>query len=150
MSTTTAIEWVVDAFLAYLALMYSAYLALAALGAVENAVRRRETHAEDYATLANSRFTIPVSVLPAAYKEAAGVNATVRSLLALEYPEFEVIVVNDGSTDSTLDVLGAEFALEQCELFPRQIVETEPVRSYFRSATHPRLIVVDKDRKSVV
>jgi cellulose synthase/poly-beta-1,6-N-acetylglucosamine synthase-like glycosyltransferase len=40
-----------------------------------------------------------------AYNEEANIAATVTSLLASDYPEFEVIVVDDGSTDATQDIL---------------------------------------------
>jgi cellulose synthase/poly-beta-1,6-N-acetylglucosamine synthase-like glycosyltransferase len=143
--TSTLLHWMVLACLAYLSLVYLMYFALVGVGAVENAMRRREATAEDYGTLASSRFTIPVSVLLAAYNEAGGVAAAVQSLLAMDYPEFEVIVVNDGSTDETLDVLRAEFGLEPYEIFARRIVETQPVRCYFRSVDHPNLVVVDKE-----
>jgi biofilm PGA synthesis N-glycosyltransferase PgaC len=142
---TMLLHWAVLVCLGYLGLVYLAYAALVVVGAAENLARRREADAEDYRTLATSRFTIPVSILLAAYNEAAGIAATIRSLLALDYPEFEVIVVNDGSSDETLKVLRAEFGLEACELFPRRIVDTAPVRSYLRSKDHPNLVVVDKE-----
>jgi poly-beta-1,6-N-acetyl-D-glucosamine synthase len=121
------------------------YLAFAAVGVFENAIRSRETGAEDYETLASSRFTIPVSVVLAAYNEESAISATVRSLLALDYPEHEVIVVNDGSRDATLERLRSDFVLEAFEVFPRRFLETEPMRAVYRSTTHPNLLVVDKE-----
>jgi poly-beta-1,6-N-acetyl-D-glucosamine synthase len=56
-----------------------------------------------------------------------------------------VIVVNDGSSDRTLERLASEFALERYETFPRLFVETAPVRGMYRSARHPQLVVVDKE-----
>jgi poly-beta-1,6-N-acetyl-D-glucosamine synthase len=128
----------------YLLLLNVVYVVLAAISAVENSVRRHESGAEDYEVLASSRFTIPVSVVVAAYDEETAIVPAIQSLLALEYPEFEVIVVNDGSTDSTLALLRETYALEPYELFVRAVVQSEPVSAVYRSATHPNLLVVDK------
>ncbi len=68
----------------------------------------------------------PISVIVPAFNEAAGIIESVRSLLSLRYPVFEVVVVNDGSTDGTLDL------------------PTLPIRGIYRSAVQPKLVVVDK------
>jgi peptidoglycan/xylan/chitin deacetylase (PgdA/CDA1 family)/glycosyltransferase involved in cell wall biosynthesis len=47
----------------------------------------------------------PVSVIVPAYNEAANIAATVRSLVDSDYPWVEVIVVDDGSTDGTRDIV---------------------------------------------
>ena len=145
MSTLHVLHWTVVVCISYLALTYVLYLLLAVVGLFENAVRRRESATEDYETLAASRFTIPVSVMLAAYNEESAITATVRSLLALDYPEFEVVVVNDGSNDDTLRVLRANFDLAPFTIFSRRIVQTEPVRAVYRSRTEPRLLVIDKE-----
>lgn len=66
------------------------------------------------------------------------------ALLDLDYPEYEVIVVNDGSTDRTLDLLRTTYALEPVERFYRRILPSDPVTAIFRSTVEPRLTVVDK------
>lgn len=85
-----------------------------------------------------------VAVLVPAYNEARNVVESVRSLLALDYPQFEVIVINDGSKDATLDVLHRAFALQGEELNYHDTLGTAPVRAIFRSGSDPRLRVVDK------
>jgi cellulose synthase/poly-beta-1,6-N-acetylglucosamine synthase-like glycosyltransferase len=48
-------------------------------------------------------FSLPISIVIAAYNEESVIVASIRSLLQLNYPNFEIIVVNDGSKDKTLD-----------------------------------------------
>jgi cellulose synthase/poly-beta-1,6-N-acetylglucosamine synthase-like glycosyltransferase len=86
----------------------------------------------------------PVSVIVPAFNEEAGIIESVRSLLSLRYPVFEVIVVNDGSTDGTLARLVEAFDLRPSRTVYRKSVPTMPVRGIYRSPLHPRLIVVDK------
>jgi cellulose synthase/poly-beta-1,6-N-acetylglucosamine synthase-like glycosyltransferase len=86
----------------------------------------------------------PVSVIVPAYNEAQGIIDSVRSLLSLRYPVFEVIVVNDGSTDDTLDRLVEAFELKPSKFVFRKSLATQPLRGIYRSALHPKLVVVDK------
>lgn len=131
--------------LGYLVLTSVVSLVFMLVGALENSVRRRESGNQDYATLTTSRFTIPVSVIVAAYDEEPVIESTIRSLLAFDYPEHEVIVVNDGSTDGTLELLCETFALQPYEVFIRRVFPSEPVRAVYRSRVYPNLIVVDKE-----
>jgi len=141
----TVLTLVVLVCFAYLVLINVVAIVFLAFGAVENVVRRHEEHSTDYETLGESRFTIPVSVIVAAYDEAPVIESTVSSFLAFDYPEFEVVVVNDGSTDDTLARLREAFELEPYEVFVRHVFPTQPVRGIYRSALHPNLVVVDKE-----
>jgi poly-beta-1,6-N-acetyl-D-glucosamine synthase len=130
--------------LGYLALTTIIAIVFVVVGAWENAVRRLEGGTADYSTLASSRFTVPVSVIVAAYDEETVIESSIRSLLDFDYPEFEVVVVNDGSDDRTLECLREAFALEPYEVFVRHVFPTQPVRGIYRSTEHPNLVVVDK------
>src|SRR5205085_1086814 len=119
--------------------------ALAAVSLFEGVFRARQRDSEDLASAFDSHFTIPVSVLFAAYNEEVPIVNAVRSVLANHYPEFEVIVVSDGSTDKTLEVLRQAFQLQPRHIFYRKRFETERIRGIYRSDTDPRLIVIDKE-----
>jgi cellulose synthase/poly-beta-1,6-N-acetylglucosamine synthase-like glycosyltransferase len=100
----------------------------------------------DYEAVAKSHFTFPISVLVPAYNEAAGVIDSVRSVLSLDYPQHEVIVINDGSTDDTMERLRREFRLERREVVVRKSLETVgDIRGIYRSTTAPNLTVLDKE-----
>src|SRR5690606_19122047 len=60
---------------------------------------------------------------------------------------YEVIIVNDGSTDDTLDILIQEFSLTKVEYAYNPILESKPVRGVYKSTlkAYSRLIIVDKE-----
>jgi len=86
----------------------------------------------------------PISIIAPAYNEEKTIIESVQSLLSLEYPLFEVIVVNDGSTDRTLEKLIRFFHLEKTRRVFRKIVEHKPVKGIYTSPFYPQLVVVDK------
>jgi len=107
-----------------------------------------EARARRYLGLADifaSPLTPGISVLVPAFNEEAVIVESVRSLLSLRYPRHEVIVVNDGSTDRTVDVLRTAFDLVPVRLVLRDGIETARVRGAYMSRRHRNLIVIDKE-----
>jgi cellulose synthase/poly-beta-1,6-N-acetylglucosamine synthase-like glycosyltransferase len=129
---------------AYLCLVYGAYLGLMLVGFVESRRSRREIDADDLEGLADSRFVPGVSIIVPAYNEGAALTDAVRSLLALDYPEFEVIVVNDGSSDDTLARLVTGLGLVPVEVSARRGRRYEHVAAYYRAVGESQLLVIDK------
>lgn len=87
----------------------------------------------------------PISLIAPAYNESAGVVDSTRSLLALRYPHSEVIVVNDGSRDDTLEKLIRQFDLRPSGRAYEATITHKPVRQIYQSRTYDNLIVVDKE-----
>ncbi len=92
-----------------------------------------------------SEFMPPVSLLVPAHNEEGSVVKTVKSLLDLTYPEFEIVVVNDGSDDNTLEVLRDEYDLRLSRDVYREQIETEDVHAIYHAQNKPNLRVVDKE-----
>jgi cellulose synthase/poly-beta-1,6-N-acetylglucosamine synthase-like glycosyltransferase len=81
--------------------------------------------------------------VPARNEEKCIVD-NVRSLLRLDYPQLEVIVVNDESQDRTIIELCENFGLHRSPILYGLEIATAPVIAIYRSMAHLRLIVLDK------
>jgi cellulose synthase/poly-beta-1,6-N-acetylglucosamine synthase-like glycosyltransferase len=139
--------WIIGAqwfFLLYFIGINAGYLLLNLLsfGSLKRYV---QSHGDAGSLRLYAGFEPPVSILVPAYNEEATIAASVRSLLQLSYPEYEVIVVNDGSKDKTLESLQREFRLVPFpEAYWRRLA-VKPVRQIYRSTLHHNLRVIDKD-----
>jgi cellulose synthase/poly-beta-1,6-N-acetylglucosamine synthase-like glycosyltransferase len=87
----------------------------------------------------------PIALLAPAYNEALTIAQSVRSLLSLQYPSFEVIVINDGSSDETLQVLIDTFGLKPIQRNHDLPIDHRPIRAIYGGEHQPRLIIVDKE-----
>lgn len=92
-----------------------------------------------------SPLTPPITLIAPAHNEEGSIIPSVRSLLRIDYPELEVVVVNDGSKDRTLEKLANEYGLEPAHMLYIPHLATAAVRGIYRSGHEPRLIVVDKE-----
>jgi cellulose synthase/poly-beta-1,6-N-acetylglucosamine synthase-like glycosyltransferase len=97
------------------------------------------------ADIADSPATPPITLIVPAFNEQDAVTSTVRALLNLEYPEKEIIVVDDGSTDETLSRLIAEFGLQRMDLIYRGRVPSKAPRAFFHNPATPGLLVLAKE-----
>ena len=134
-----------DAVLVYFLAISLHYLALMVIGFWETLRVLREVQWQDERRLMQSPFTPAVSIIATAYNEQASIVESVRSLLTLRYPRFEVIVVNDGSTDRTLEILTESFALRHVPRSFEYLVPCRPIRGAYESTVFPNLVVVDKE-----
>lgn len=139
-------SWLASAqwfFLSYFILLNGGYIVLNLLSLL-SLRRHLDHHALDRLPQAYVGFDPPISLLVPAYNEEATIVASVRSLLQIDYPEFEIVVINDGSKDGTLVELTREFGLLPFpEAYWRRI-PCQEVRGIYRSTRHPGLRVIDK------
>jgi len=85
-----------------------------------------------------------ISIIAPAYNEEAGIIESINSLLTLRYPDYDLIVINDGSTDNTLNKVINHFNLEKVDMIFDENLPTQPVRGVYKNKSFPNLVVVDK------
>lgn len=87
----------------------------------------------------------PVSIIIPAYNESVVIVNTIKNMMQLDYPRYEIIVVNDGSTDDTMQLLVEEFRLSKSTQPFSQELPTQPVRNYYKKYGKVNLTIVDKE-----
>ncbi|MGG5175442.1 glycosyltransferase family 2 protein [Pseudarthrobacter sp. J1763] len=144
---TTIFAIVAWPMLLYFLVINTSYLVLIGLASTNFAAYLRRTFFSGERAVAGSPLSLGISVVMPAYNEEMVITTSVRSVLDLRYPDHEVIVVNDGSKDATLQKLIETFSLE---LDAREVPERIPVRGALRGVWRSNdpaipLTVVDKE-----
>jgi len=106
----------------------------------------RKSSFTDYRLLASSEYAPTVSLVAPAFNESPNIIENVRSLLAVHYNNIELIVVNDGSKDDSLQKLINAYSLVKVPFLVNEKIKTQPVRGIYKSSKsiYHKLIVVDK------
>ncbi|MEQ1625660.1 MAG: glycosyltransferase family 2 protein, partial [Sediminibacterium sp.] len=131
----------------YSLLLLSSYVFLGLYSIGETRKYLHRNRFTDYRLLASSVHAPTVSIIAPAYNEAKTIVENVRSLLSIFYTNLEVIIVNDGSKDNSLELLIKAFDLEKMDLYIDEKIITKNVRGVYKSrnSIHNKLIVVDKE-----
>lgn len=125
-----------------LAVIYSIFLIIASFAIL----RRHRAHAyEDVHSLLKSDSLPPITFIVPAYNESKDIVTTTRTMLSLFYRYKQIVIVNDGSTDNTLELLIQTFALRKIHPLFDPKLPTHAIRGYYRSSEHPELLVIDKE-----
>lgn len=99
----------------------------------------------EFENMFQSEFYKPVSIIIPAYNEELTIVDNIISILSLQYPEYELVVVNDGSKDATIEELKDKFNLVVSSRSYRNEIGTQPIKEVYDSTDYPNLVVVDKE-----
>jgi cellulose synthase/poly-beta-1,6-N-acetylglucosamine synthase-like glycosyltransferase len=136
------INYVVVAYFVALAVFY---LVLYGSAVLDMRQYLREVRAEKYREILSSEVAPSISMLVPAHNEETSIEESVRALLTLAYPQLEIVVVDDGSTDETLSILTSIFDLAPIHPIFDERIATKPVKAILRSRQFPNLTVVSKE-----
>jgi cellulose synthase/poly-beta-1,6-N-acetylglucosamine synthase-like glycosyltransferase len=133
--------------LSFSLLLVGFYILIAVFSTLETRQYIFKNRFIDYSTLAASDHAPSLSILAPAYNEAATIIENVRSLLSTHYNNFEVVIINDGSKDDTLQKLIPAYELALGDHYFHPHLTTKKVRGIYKSSNpvYKRLIVVDKE-----
>ncbi|MGL5233285.1 MAG: sulfatase-like hydrolase/transferase [Empedobacter falsenii] len=142
----TAFDFFIYGFLFYSILLILVYgwIGFYAKGAIKMYIRKNSF--TDYSLIATSPNAPTFSLIAPAYNEGATIVENVRSLLSLYYNQLEIIIVNDGSKDDSLQRLIEAYDLIKIDYYVEGNIETKPINAIYKS-TNPvfkKLIIVDK------
>ena len=133
------------AILVYFLALNSFYALLLVLSIPEIWEQTRLAEDEDFQRLMQSDALPPITILVPAYNEQKTIEASVTAILALHYRNYEVVVVNDGSSDATLGALRHAFDLYEVPRTYPETIPTKPLRALYRSRARTKLVVIDKE-----
>src|SRR5437764_5391064 len=120
------------------------YLAMLIIALKTSARHQRRLESHRLSWYKDTPITPPITIIAPAHNEEASIRVAIRNLLELDYPQLEIIVVNDGSADRTLEELRDEFRLRAVRAVYVAEVKSASIRGLYRSDVDSRLLVVDK------
>jgi cellulose synthase/poly-beta-1,6-N-acetylglucosamine synthase-like glycosyltransferase len=122
------------------------YALLALLSFIAVRLYMKRSALAHYENMLGSPLTPGISVLAPAYNEGLSIIANVRSLLTLNYPKFEIVLINDGSTDNSLIQLIEEFDMVEVDYAYTIKIRSQKIRHIYKSKNpaYARLLVIDK------
>jgi cellulose synthase/poly-beta-1,6-N-acetylglucosamine synthase-like glycosyltransferase len=141
---SVVVSWFELAVLGYFVGINSLYLFFSVFAYATLIRQRRRRTARELGAVMRSPATPGVSIIVPAYNESAGIVETVRSLLLLNYPQFEIIVVDDGSKDDTLQRLQEAFGLIRAPGSYAAKLPTAEVTGVYRSLTVREVVAIGK------
>ncbi|WP_312475976.1 glycosyltransferase [Neobacillus sp.] len=138
----TAFAWFIAVYMVIIILFYSVIMIISCFQ-LRKEYKLEKIHTyEDYL---DDIYTKPISIIVPAYNEEAGIIQSVRSLLSVNYPTYEVIVVNDGSTDSTMEKMINHYDMKEIKRVVRKQINTKMVGKIYQSAILSNLFLIDKE-----
>lgn len=126
----------INIFFMFYVIIYSVIFFISTISSVLelNEYRRRKKYLNDI-FIKNSENYVPISILVPAYNEEEIVVDCINSLSYLDYSEYEIIVIDDGSKDNTSNVIIESFKLKKIARPIRNVVECQKEESIYEGYT---------------
>lgn len=131
-------------FIGYFFIVNITYIVLTIVSLYHVKKQQRYNKVFNVEGLFQSELFAPISILAPAFNEELNIVSSIEALMQLQYPDFEVIVINDGSTDGTMDTMLKHFELYPVPVPQRKVLDHQPIKALYKSNRYTNLKVVDK------
>jgi cellulose synthase/poly-beta-1,6-N-acetylglucosamine synthase-like glycosyltransferase len=121
-----------------------AYLVMLIIAVKTSAAHQRRLESYRTSWIKESPFAPPITIIAPAHNEEKSIRVAVRNFLEIDYPELELIIINDGSSDRTLEEIDKGFHLRRVRSVYIPKAKSAAVRGIYRSEADPRLLIIDK------
>jgi poly-beta-1,6-N-acetyl-D-glucosamine synthase len=127
--------------------IFGSYVLLALFSASSMLRYMRKNSYIDYKVLLSSPLAPSIAIIAPAYNEGKTIIDNIRSLLSLHYNDFQVIIVNDGSKDDSMEKIISAYDLEKVNFIYEEKIQTKEIRGIYKSRNKAfnKLIVIDKE-----
>ncbi len=141
------VEFVNAGIIIFAISIMSAYFILAVISLYAMRSYLRKNSNEYFEDLLRSPLAPKVSIIAPAFNEQLSIVENIRSLLSLHYNKYDIIIVNDGSKDNTLQLMIDAYDLEIIDQEPSSDLQHKPVKNVYRSKkkAYRKLVVIDKE-----
>lgn len=138
--------FVLNAVFLITALIFTTYLVLTIFSAISLRKYLRKNSYVDYNSIVSSPLAPSISVIAPAFNESQTIEDNIRTLLSLYYNNFEVVVVNDGSSDNSMELMIKTYDLEKVNYFFDYSLPCKRIRGVYKSKNRSfkKLTVIDK------
>ena len=145
--TTVLLDFLTYGIFTYALVLLLSYILIGFFSIGETREYMHENQFTDYRLLASSPHAPTVSILAPAYNEGATIIENVRSLLSVYYSNIEILIINDGSKDDSLQKLIDAYDLEKIPFHVNYRIATKAVRGIYKSTNpvYKKLVVIDKE-----
>lgn len=144
-NVSTVMEILAYVIIFYMIAVGSTYIILFIIAGPRIKKESTLNRTEQIEEVAVNQDTFPVSILIPAYNEEVGIVSTVRSMIALNYPQYEVIVIDDGSKDATSEKVINQFSMKKIDLAMRKYFDTGEVTRAYQSELYPHIFLIVKE-----
>ena len=133
-------------FLTYGFLLFGSYIIIGILSSIELFFYKKKNSYFRYNSISSYKKIPSVSLIAPCYNEEKNIVENIRSLLLLNYPKIEIIIVNDGSSDSSLQFMIENYDLVRVNLALEHSIATQPLKGIYKSTNkaYSKLVIVDK------
>ena len=144
---TIVVDYINIIFLMFTIILFAGYTVMGYLATKHTLHYRRKNSFGDLSKVMASPLAPSITIIAPAYNEGLNIVENVRSSLSLNYVDYEVMVVNDGSKDDTLEKMIVAYELEKIEQRIDPNWQSKPIRGIYKSKqkAFSKLTVIDKE-----